>query len=742
MKKLNSSLISLCTLAILSSACLKLEGGSSKKHTSNQIIATTEVDQTYGEGDKERRVISADMLAQSGILPVDSSLAQKLLQQLPKSSQVMQVVSPEVEVLAEEPSLLVGIPFGLIGHQSIFGGVITKITDSTNETLGTLKLTDLPPIHVRTVMTQDQQGAPVLAMVGCANDCDERSKQAALLSFSVVGVDQENKKLMLDLAPIGQELDLISLLDPKGEYTKIKAISSATTMVDYSDISTLVFDIKTKFIPVTAQPTDADVKITEITVRWYLKLTSAFSSAFTARSPVEGVGFFETTRSKSPKITRFDTTEKYSNIVYHIKNVPTEFRPHFKKAIENWNGIFKEKTGKEMLEAVFVEKTDPLYSELVTGDVRYNIIEWDLDNKATYGGLGPSIANQFTGEVLSANILIQGPTIMDLYTKWFKLSQEVRDLKLQGQTKLANDLMRDFNLKAARTLARRAQTKYSVKLGQFLEMTVRSQQGDLEDPVNKGDFEIVPEGVTFEKYMEGYFVEMVEHELGHNLGLRHNFKGNLGAADQAGEGFVSRSIMEYLGRPFRHLNIIGLYDRMAINYGYAGVVPTHKDWFCSDEDQATDAATVLTKSPECSKADATSDPFSYWEKRLSRALDMLLARHNTEAPSWKVSELSTQLNDMLIAFANYGVSAEKTAATWTNFFGKGDRPERKEDVRAYVLGKVKKQLCSLKIPEVIAAKASEEAKAAATTNMNELKKLFVDKNKELAAFTEEELKCI
>src|SRR3712207_7536078 len=35
--------------------------------------------------------------------------------------------------------------------------------------------------------------------------------------------------------------------------------------------------------------------------------------------------------------------------------------------------------------------------------------------------------------------------------------------------------------------------------------------------------------MTYEKYMEGYMLEIVAHELGHNLGLRHNFKGNLGA---------------------------------------------------------------------------------------------------------------------------------------------------------------------------------------------------------------------
>ncbi len=97
---------------------------------------------------------------------------------------------------------------------------------------------------------------------------------------------------------------------------------------------------------------------------------------------------------------------------------------------------------------------------------------------------------------------------------------------------------------------------------------------------------------------------------------------------------------------------------------------------------------------------------------------------------------------MMVAFANYGVGAEKTADSWSNFFGKGDRPETKEDVRAYVLSKMKKQLCDKRITDVINAKASEEAKTLAATNMAELNKVIEERNKELAAFTAEELKCL
>ena len=146
-------------------------------------------------------------------------------------------------------------------------------------------------------------------------------------------------------------------------------------------------------------------------------------------------------------------------------------------------------------------------------------------------------------------------------------------------------------------------------------MNIHAQKTELEDPMIKNHFELVPEGVSFDQYMNGYFSEMLEHELGHNLGLRHNFKGNLGAYESGEKGSVSRSIMKYLGRPYRYLSAIGLYDKMAFSYGYKGVAPKHLNWFCTDEDQGTDKISLTHKLSECTKSEATSDSYSFWEAR-------------------------------------------------------------------------------------------------------------------------------
>jgi hypothetical protein len=745
-KNIRSSVFALCTLSVLSAACMRVEVETplkAKRKASNKVNNQGQVDAVIGDEKQQFHIMDSQTLKSTkSIHSIYHPLTKKALASLPQGSESAQSIARQgINLEEEEKSLLVGMPIGLVGQQNIFGGVITKVTDRANESLGTLKLTDLSPLNVRTLITRFSNGSPALSLVGCAFNCKENSQQVALLSLPIVGYSAETQMIILDLAPIGRELDLIAMLDPNGQYTQLKSISSTTTNFEY-DVSTLVFDIKNKMIPVTASEDDQSAPVTSFTVRWYLKLNSTFNPAFEARTPTPGVGFFTTERGASSKITRFSTTNNGSSVHYYIKHVPEEWKKVFAGSLDNWNVEFKKVLNRDLLTYEFIDANDPRSEEIVTGDIRYNVIEWDLVNKAGYGGLGPSIANQFTGETLSANVLVQGPTIIELYTKWFGISRQVRELKASGQVTAANQLMKKFNTEAQKKIHALNKVKFSIKLGKSLEMNIPAQRPELEDPIVKGHFDLVPAGISYEDYMNGYFYEIIEHELGHNLGLRHNFKGNLGAVDNGEKGSVSRSVMEYLGRPFRHLNSIGLYDKMAIAYGYAGIEPRHLNWFCTDEDQASDLASMKTKSPECSKSDATSDPFSFLEGRLSRAVDLLVDTKSTAAPVWKLAEIKSQVDEAVNGLSAYALSAERTAATWTNFFGRLDRPENnKEEIKAYVLKSFKKRICDPKLASVIASKATPEARELAANNLVELRKAIAEKTKSYGLFSPAEFDC-
>ena len=754
MKKITSSILSIAALSVLSTACIKAEmpfkaeskSSKSQKSKSNRVSnKSTTGNEIIGDDKAQYQIISEkefqmQKLAGS-ILGVDSKEAMKIIEGLPRHTKAAKSIANKKMKMMEdgEESLLVGLPIGLLGQENMFGGVITKVSDKVNETLGSLKLTDLSPLHVRTLVTMPG-GQPAITLVGCASACSESSEQMGLINLPIVGINEADGTVIVDLAPIGKELDLISMMDPNGEYTQLRAVSSSTTNFEY-DMSTLVFDIKTSMVAVSTKPEDiASAAKTEFTVRWYLKLTSGSNSYFESRLPTEGVGFFKTERTKTPKITRFSTADFGKSVKYYIKNVPAEWKPVFAQAFDNWNVEFKKVIDRDLLSYEFVDATDPKAALLIPGDIRYNILEWDLDNIASYGGLGPSIANQSTGETMSANVLIQGPTIIGLYTKWFELSKQARSLMAEGRTAEANKIVSSFSKEASAELANRNKVKFALKLG-ALDMTVHAQRTDLEDPMIKNHFEIVPAGISFKQYMNGYFTEMLEHELGHNLGLRHNFKGNLGAYESEDKGSPSRSIMEYLGRPYRYKSAIGLYDKMAISYGYRGVAPKHLNWFCTDEDQGSDKVSLAVKSPECTKADATSDPFSFWEGRLTRALDLIIDLKSAHAPAWKTSEVATQIDEAIVGMTAYAASAEKTMSTWTNFFGKGERPEDVAGIKAYVLEAIKKKLCNPELAAIIAAKESAEAIKLAQTNLDEMKKQVEKKAIEVAVYSAEQLKC-
>lgn len=751
MKKIKSSVLAMCAISALTTACMNVEQAlhiNKEKKKSNRVTNSADTNKVISNEGVELQVISETafkLAAQNkSILNLADSKVMSILSSLPQGDAAESVRGTNEELKNAEESLLIGFPIGLIGEQNVFGGVITKVTDKENETLGTLKLTDLAPIHVRTIISRLPDGGPAITLVGCFSKCEENSEQSGLINLPIVGYNQDTGMLIVDMAAIGKELDLISMLDPEGEYTKLKAISSDTTSVDF-DMKTLVFDIKTKMIPVTADAEDSTVQTTDFTVRWYMKLGSGFNPAFNSRPATEGVGFFQTERSASSKITRFSTTDNGSGnspVKYFIKNVPEAFKKTFAKAMDSWNIEFKKTIGKDLISYEFIDASDPRAELLVPGDIRFNIIEWDLVNRAGYGGLGPSIANQYTGETMSANVLIQGPTIVKLYTEWFGVSQKASDLIAQGKNAAANKLIKDFNVSVTKELDARTKKTFKLKLGKHLDMTVHAQRAELMDPIAKGHFEIVPAGMTYETYMEGYMVEILAHEVGHNLGLRHNFKGNLGAYENnADAGSVSRSVMEYLGRPFRHLNTIGIYDRMAIAYGYKNIKPARKDWFCTDEDQGSDAKSLAIKSPECTKSDATSDPFSFWEGRLNRILDLVLDTKSAAAPVWKVSEVQAQIDEVITGLSAYALSAEATAGTWTNFFGKNDRPEAKSEVKAYVLMRLKKKLCNPKLLDVINGKESAEAQKITSDNLAELAKAVETKTTALGVYTAQDMSC-
>lgn len=259
-------------------------------------------------------------------------------------------------------------------------------------------------------------------------------------------------------------------------------------------------------------------------------------------------------------------------------NTPAELRQAVREGILYWNRAF----GREVIKVIDAP-----------ADVRaphpdYNVIQWIADDTA-WGAYADAQMDPRTGENLHAQVFIFSGSVI-----WGRSD--------------AIELLRRLDVKKA-TGAR----KPAISL-RGLESTARCSHGlspefvaSLRDLVASG----ATDGVIKEA-MHDFMRWLVAHEIGHTLGLRHNFAGSLGASiplternkavasyRESGispEGIqVSTSVMDYhlieesalVGDAMERAGRNALsYDEKAIRnlYGIASYGKDEVPAFCSDFD--------------------------------------------------------------------------------------------------------------------------------------------------------------
>ncbi|MCP5076872.1 MAG: hypothetical protein GY951_02275, partial [Psychromonas sp.] len=109
--------------------------------------------------------------------------------------------------------------------------------------------------------------------------------------------------------------------------------------------------------------------------------------------------------------------------------------------------------------------------------------------------------------------------------------------------------------------------------------------------------------VVIAEYM---YTTTLVHELGHNLGLRHNFQGSVDKdnfyseerATELGLATVpaSSSIMDYGASPMDSLPVFGAYDKAAISYAYGRTVEVPFTYLDEEGSDTNDSVKVSLKS--------------------------------------------------------------------------------------------------------------------------------------------------
>ena len=249
------------------------------------------------------------------------------------------------------------------------------------------------------------------------------------------------------------------------------------------------------------------------------------------------------------------------------KTIPYKYRKPIRDGIEEWNLAF-EKAG--FYDAIDVDQ-QPDDATWEPGDINYNTFRW-ITASVPFA-MGPSRVNPLTGQILDADIIFDAD-----FLQYWKREYEIftpRGIEqLTGgpvdieayqarQKRLPPHARHGYNGRCACNLL--GGVSQQLAFGAAVA-TARKQSPEEE-----------------EKLVMQALKETTMHEVGHTLGLRHNFKAStyrsleeLHDANKT-KGSLSASVMDYnpvnispqgVEQGDYYSTTIGPYDYWAIEYGY------------------------------------------------------------------------------------------------------------------------------------------------------------------------------
>lgn len=266
--------------------------------------------------------------------------------------------------------------------------------------------------------------------------------------------------------------------------------------------------------------------------------------------------------------------------MFWIENaVPLEYRDAIAEGVLMWNQAFEKAGFKNAIEV----RQMPNDAKWNPADVRYNTIRW-INTVDGFFALGPSRVNPLTGEILDADIVVDASFVRSLKQEYRSL---VQPNQAQPQSFLSY-LMGDRNLCTNGLGSQKEQshllplsklaTEYDLCYG--MEAANHFALGSLALSLEN----TMPSSDQMKKYIHQYLRLIIAHEVGHTLGLRHNFRGStLLKPEELNNTKITRikglttSVMDYLPPNIAPQNVkqgdyfptvVGAYDQWAIQYGY------------------------------------------------------------------------------------------------------------------------------------------------------------------------------
>ena len=260
-------------------------------------------------------------------------------------------------------------------------------------------------------------------------------------------------------------------------------------------------------------------------------------------------------------------------IVFWIENTtPLEFRDTVRDATLAWNEAFEQAGFSNAIEV----RVQPDDAEWHPADIRYNVIRWTSSPQPLFGGYGPRVVDPRTGQIIGADVMLEL-----VYMTNRVRYRRVFDAGARPQPSPAAPFC---------SLAEQRQVETGLGRSVIRARGLGALSATEEDEL-----------------LRQSLANLVLHEVGHTLGLNHNFIGSqmltpddLYDRQVTESRNVASSVMEYapvnLAPGGREQGMYydvrpGPYDRWIIEFGYSEAA----------EDPAAESArlaAILSRSTE------------------------------------------------------------------------------------------------------------------------------------------------
>ena len=356
-------------------------------------------------------------------------------------------------------------------------------------------------------------------------------------------------------------------------------------------------------------------------------------------------------------------SEPVKPITYWMdKNIPVKYRPAVEAGIVEWNKAF-EKIG---FKNAVVAKQQPDDANWDNMDAGHASVRWFVGADVGFA-IGPSHTDPRSGEIVDADI-----GMSDVFARGSR-RLIVEDVGMSAEQRLAQ-LTSGWKTGNA---SHASQCNYAAAAAEELNfaMDILEARGD-----------IAPDSPQAEAFVQAVIKDVMMHEVGHTLGLKHNFKASttITQAQLKDKNFtekngISNSVMDYnayniatQGEPQASFNntALGAYDYWAIEYAYKPIETsrealelnriasrsTEPQLTYADDADAGGFGPDDGMDPMANRFDLGDDPLAYYKKRLKLSQE-LWARVQDRKPVAGDDPLR-QRRSLLAGFAQLQRAAE------------------------------------------------------------------------------------